>query len=76
MVVGSPANWWTHLMSWFVHLNQVSLVGSSRYINETEWSDIVAPEVMKQCDALDGVSLYNGSRFSPRLTASSSFPTA
>ena len=63
VVVGSPANWWTHLMIWFMHLNQVSLVGSSRYINTSEWSDVVALEVMKQCDALDGVSLYNSRPF-------------
>ena len=60
VVVGSPANWWTRLMSWFMHLNQVNLVGSPRYINATEWSDVIEPEVMKQCDALDGVCLHNG----------------
>ena len=72
VVVGSPANWWTHLLSWYLHLNQVSLVGSPRYINATEWSDVVAPEVMKQCDALDGVGLYDGqdSTLSPQLTIS------
>ena len=64
MVVGSPANWWTHLSGWFLHLNQVSLVGSSRYINASEWADVVAPEVMKQCDALDGVGLYDSQRLS------------
>ena len=78
VVVGSPANWWTHLLSWYLHLNQVSLVGSSRYISATEWSDVVAPEVMKQCDALDGVGLYDGqdSTLSPQLTTSSSLLTA
>ena len=55
VVVGSPANWWTHLMSWMLHLHQISFEGSTGYISASEWSDVIAPEVMKQCDMLDGV---------------------
>ena len=67
VVVGSPANRFTHLSGWLLHLNQVSLVGSPRYISASQWSDVVAPEVMKQCDALDGVRVYSSPKCFPQL---------
>ena len=56
VVVGSPANWWTHLTSWSLHLNQVvQPANSSRFVTPDQWANVIAPEVLKQCDALDGV---------------------
>ncbi|KAL1944835.1 hypothetical protein VTO73DRAFT_2455 [Trametes versicolor] len=57
MVVGSPANWFSRLVSWGAHLSQlVEPATSSRFIPEATWKNVIAPEVMKQCDALDGVT--------------------
>ena len=59
VVIGSPANWFTHLTGWSLYMNQiVQPATSSRFLTPSEWSDIVAPEVMKQCDALDGVKSF------------------
>lgn len=56
-VVGSPANWLSRLTSWGVYLARlVEPATSSRFIPQDVWTGVIAPEVMKQCDALDGVS--------------------
>ncbi len=55
-VVGSPANWQTHLQGWSVHMNLNTQPSTSpHFITEDVWNDVLAPEVMRQCDALDGV---------------------
>lgn len=47
----------SRLVSWGAHLSQlVEPATSSRFIPEATWTGVIAPEVMKQCDALDGVS--------------------
>ncbi|KAI0359937.1 feruloyl esterase-like protein [Trametes cingulata] len=56
VVVGSPANWQTHLQGWSIHMNLNTQPSTSpHFITEDMWSDVLAPEVMRQCDALDGV---------------------
>ncbi|EIW55264.1 feruloyl esterase-like protein [Trametes versicolor FP-101664 SS1] len=56
-VVGSPANWLSRLTSWGVYLARlVEPATSSRFIPQEVWTGVITPEVMKQCDALDGVS--------------------
>ncbi|KAI0631068.1 feruloyl esterase-like protein [Trametes polyzona] len=56
-VVGSPANWFSRLVTWALYLNQlVSPATSPRFIPEEKWVDVIAPEVMRQCDDLDGVT--------------------
>ena len=57
-VVGSPANWWTHVQSWSIHQNlNVQPSTSPHFMTEDMWMNLIAPEVLKQCDALDGVCL-------------------
>ncbi|KAI0642636.1 tannase and feruloyl esterase-domain-containing protein [Trametes meyenii] len=55
-VVGSPASWLSHLTSWGIRMSlDVLPTTSSRFIPERVWTDVIGPEVMRQCDALDGV---------------------
>ncbi|KAI0635862.1 feruloyl esterase-like protein [Trametes polyzona] len=57
VVVGSPANWQTHLQAWSVHMNLNTQPSTSpHFITEDMWNNVLAPEVMKQCDSLDGLS--------------------
>ncbi|KAI0642639.1 feruloyl esterase-like protein [Trametes meyenii] len=57
IVIGSPANWMTHLQPWSVHMSlNVLPATSSRFIPRDTWVNVIGPEVMKQCDALDGLS--------------------
>ncbi|KIP02010.1 hypothetical protein PHLGIDRAFT_26753 [Phlebiopsis gigantea 11061_1 CR5-6] len=57
VIIGSPANWWTHLMGWELHMNLlVQPETSERFIPANVWTDIIAPEVLNQCDALDGLT--------------------
>ncbi|EIW55287.1 tannase-domain-containing protein [Trametes versicolor FP-101664 SS1] len=56
IVIGSPANW-MRLVAWGAHLSK--LIGpatASHFIPAATWTGVIAPEVMKQCDALDGVT--------------------
>ncbi|KAI0764610.1 feruloyl esterase-like protein [Trametes elegans] len=56
IVVGSPANWMTHLQPWSIHMNlNVLPANSSRFIHADTWMNVIGPEVMRQCDALDGL---------------------
>lgn len=58
-VVGSPANWLTHLQDWSAHISlDVLPAGGPRFINASTWIDVIHPEVLRQCDALDGVGLH------------------
>ena len=64
-VVGSPANWQTHLQAWSIHMNlNTQPSTSSHFMTEDMWTDVLAPEVMRQCDALDGVCDLIGLRTS------------
>ncbi|OJT13143.1 hypothetical protein TRAPUB_10298 [Trametes pubescens] len=55
--VGAPANWMSRLVSWGAHLAQlVEPATSPHFIPEATWTGVIAPEVMRQCDALDGVT--------------------
>ncbi|KAH9850302.1 feruloyl esterase-like protein [Lenzites betulinus] len=66
VVVGSPANWQTHLQAWSIHMNLNTQPSTSpHFITEDMWNDVLAPEVMRQCDALDGLS--DGIINDPRL---------
>ncbi|KAM5530873.1 hypothetical protein V8D89_015458 [Ganoderma adspersum] len=57
VVVGSPANWWTHVQSWSIHQNlNVQPSTSPHFMTEDMWTNLIAPEVLKQCDALDGLA--------------------
>ncbi|KAI0749371.1 feruloyl esterase-like protein [Daedaleopsis nitida] len=56
VVVGSPANWWTHLQAWSIHQNlNVQPSTSPHFMTEDMWTNVLAPEVMRQCDAQDGL---------------------
>ncbi|KIP02131.1 hypothetical protein PHLGIDRAFT_309422 [Phlebiopsis gigantea 11061_1 CR5-6] len=56
-VVGSPANWMTHLLGWSLHVNQqVQPITSPSFMSTNLWTDVIAPEVLRQCDALDGLT--------------------
>ena len=60
-VVGAPANYWTHIQAWHLHQNlKVQPSTSPRFITEDIWLNVIAPEVMRQCDALDGVREPDG----------------
>ena len=55
-VVGSPANWWTHVQSWSIRMNlNVQPSTSPNFMTEEVWTELIGPEVLKQCDAMDGV---------------------
>ncbi|PIL35641.1 hypothetical protein GSI_02370 [Ganoderma sinense ZZ0214-1] len=57
VVVGSPANWWTHVQSWSIHMNlNVQPSTSPHFMMEDTWKNLIASEVLKQCDALDGLA--------------------
>ncbi|EIN04104.1 tannase and feruloyl esterase [Punctularia strigosozonata HHB-11173 SS5] len=56
VVVGSPANWMTHVQPWSLHVNGlVQPVNSSGWISADTWQNLIHNEVLKQCDGLDGV---------------------
>ncbi|EIN04092.1 feruloyl esterase-like protein, partial [Punctularia strigosozonata HHB-11173 SS5] len=56
VVVGSPANWLTHVQPWSLHVNLlVQPVNSSRWIPADTWENLIHNEVLRQCDGLDGV---------------------
>ncbi|CDO70498.1 hypothetical protein BN946_scf184569.g41, partial [Trametes cinnabarina] len=53
---GSPANWMTHLQPWSIHMNLNVLPPTSpHFMTRDMWADVIGPEVMRQCDALDGL---------------------
>ncbi|EJU06366.1 feruloyl esterase-like protein [Dacryopinax primogenitus] len=55
VVVGSPANWISHLQAWSIHFNLlVSPQNSTSWISAATWA-LIHQEVLNQCDALDGV---------------------
>ncbi|THH33194.1 hypothetical protein EUX98_g981 [Antrodiella citrinella] len=57
VVVGSPANAMSHLQAWSVHIsNLIMPAGSPQFISTSLWADVIHPEVLKQCDSLDGLN--------------------
>ncbi|KAH9855312.1 feruloyl esterase-like protein [Lenzites betulinus] len=57
VVIGSPANWMSHLQAWSIHMSlNVLPTTSSRFMTPDIWMNVIGPEVMKQCDALDGLT--------------------
>ncbi|KAI0631073.1 feruloyl esterase-like protein [Trametes polyzona] len=56
IVVGSPANWMSHVEPWSVHMSlNVLPATSSHFIPQDLWANVIGPEVMRQCDELDGL---------------------
>ncbi|TFK53657.1 feruloyl esterase-like protein [Heliocybe sulcata] len=56
VVVGSPANWMSHLQPWSIHIDlNVLPAGSPQWISPELWTGIIHDEVLRQCDNLDGV---------------------
>ncbi|EIN04105.1 tannase and feruloyl esterase [Punctularia strigosozonata HHB-11173 SS5] len=56
VVIGSPANWMTHVQPWSLHVNSlVQPVNSTRWIPAATWQNLIHNEVLRQCDGLDGV---------------------
>jgi len=72
-IIGSPANWVTHLGASFIRAERLTHpVNSSRWISADTWRDVIHPEVMNQCDELDGLrdGIINDPRkCSPDLTS-------
>ncbi|KAH8093164.1 feruloyl esterase-like protein [Cristinia sonorae] len=57
VVVGSPANSFDRVLASIAHTAVLILpVNSSRSISEDTWTNVIHPEVLKQCDVLDGVA--------------------
>lgn len=55
VVAGSPAWWTSHLQTWTVKLGAYNLpTNSSHYIPPAQFS-LIASEVIRQCDTVDGV---------------------
>lgn len=68
----------SHLISWAAHMSlDVLPETSSRFIPDSTWINVIAPEVMRQCDAVDGVRIYaRPTCYSSELTlTTTSFPT-
>ncbi|KAI0775268.1 feruloyl esterase-like protein [Trametes elegans] len=66
VVVGSPANWQTHLQAWSIHMNLNTQPSTSpHFMTQDTWTNVLAPEVMRQCDELDG--LKDGIINDPRI---------
>ncbi|KAI0676493.1 feruloyl esterase-like protein [Trametes maxima] len=65
IVVGAPATPVTGFISWVSHTLQVTgTTTSPEFIPRALWTDVVAPEVLRQCDGLDG--LQDGVLSNPR----------
>ncbi|KZT07672.1 feruloyl esterase-like protein [Laetiporus sulphureus 93-53] len=55
-IVGSPANWMTHLADWSIKMCLDMLPhNSSHFVGPSLWIDVIYPEVLRQCDAIDGL---------------------
>ena len=56
-VIGSPPNSWTHLTAALAHVSvTLNPPTSANWIPANTWTDVIHPEVLRQCDELDGVS--------------------
>ncbi|THU95601.1 tannase and feruloyl esterase [Dendrothele bispora CBS 962.96] len=57
VIAGAPANDWSHLMAWIAHFYGITGdSGSSRFITAAQWVNVVHPDVMTQCDLIDGAN--------------------
>ncbi|EIN07982.1 feruloyl esterase-like protein [Punctularia strigosozonata HHB-11173 SS5] len=57
IVIGSPANWMSHLQSFSIHINlNVLPVNGSHWIPPALWKGPIHDEVLRQCDMIDGVA--------------------
>ncbi|RAK99958.1 tannase and feruloyl esterase [Aspergillus ibericus CBS 121593] len=57
IVAGSPALDFNNLVSWRASFFPITgSPGSSSFINLSDWEKLVHPEVLRQCDSLDGVA--------------------
>jgi len=66
VVVGSPANWMSHLLPWEIHMAlNVLPTSSPEFITAAMWTDVIHSEVLRQCDSLDGLTdgIINDPRF-------------
>jgi hypothetical protein len=55
MTIGAPANRFWALQAWSIYVGSVVRpVNSSTWIDQNLWRTVIAPEVLKQCDDLDG----------------------
>ncbi|KAH9945412.1 feruloyl esterase-like protein [Epithele typhae] len=71
VIVGSPADWWTHVQAWSIHMNLNTQPSTSKhFMTEDMWQNLIGPEVLRQCDAADGlvdgvISLPRNCHFRP-----------
>jgi feruloyl esterase len=57
IVAGSPAVDFNDLNSWRAHFYPITgAIGSTNFINATTWTNVIHPEILNQCDAIDGVT--------------------
>jgi len=57
IVVGSPANWQIHSDAAILEMDLwVRPVGSPSWISPQLWSNVIHPEALRQCDAIDGLA--------------------
>ncbi|KAF5365897.1 hypothetical protein D9757_011053 [Collybiopsis confluens] len=56
IVAGAPANAFSGLQSWSSRFYTITgPPGSPSFISEREWMEIIHPDILKQCDILDGI---------------------
>ncbi len=54
IVAGAPANYWTHLLSWFMYVGKAALADKSNSIPSTKFA-LLHRAALNACDARDGV---------------------
>ncbi|GAW07762.1 feruloyl esterase b precursor [Lentinula edodes] len=57
VIAGAPANAFSGLLSWSGrHYGITGPPGSESFITEEQWKNLVHPDIMQQCDTIDGVA--------------------
>lgn len=57
VIAGAPANAFSGLLSWSGrHYGITGPPGSESFITEEQWKNLVHPDIMEQCDTIDGVA--------------------
>ncbi|KAF5367759.1 hypothetical protein D9758_009845 [Tetrapyrgos nigripes] len=57
VVAGAPAADWNHLMDWSGNFFLITGPSSApTFLTLTQWFDAVNPDILKQCDGIDGVT--------------------
>ncbi|KAJ4491011.1 Tannase/feruloyl esterase [Lentinula aciculospora] len=57
VVAGAPANAFSGLLSWSGrHYGITGTPGFSSFITEEQWTNLIHPDIMEQCDTIDGVA--------------------